>query len=574
MIAAQNPELNPKKWAAELRKKADYGDENFNRLLSTLGAADSLQAFQFIDDLEKSGNLRQYYFGARFNCLKAKVLYSKIFGSRFYQNTKSVDQDKVQAQLTDLHTKALEMAYRSEDDGLIAFVSYAYAGTTALFNETGISLMYLKNAIDLCEKNNQPVRPEHYQELALQLYRVQEYDKSIVYAHKAILGWTRSADKSKNNEVLTCLNTIALGFHRQSEFDSAMLFYNQALQLAHRLNHTVWVGIVSGNIGQIFYAQGKYDTAYALLKLDYHWSKNAGGFGDAANSLQWAARSNLAMGNRAKALSEVREAFQLLNPRPDAGYLRNTYYTATQIFRELGMYDSAFYYNHLYNKVNDSLEKMVATSSLAISKARLNDERSRYQIQNLNRDKQSEVLYRNILVAAIVLLSLFALLLVNRRRLLEKLKSTKAEQEKLRMVQEVTLAREQLRLFTENIVEKTALIEKLEAQASKKEASSAEQAIISELSKQTILTEKDWVEFKALFVKLYPGFFIKLKESFPEITGAEHRMAALSRLHLTPAQTGAILGISVNSVHKTRQRLRLRLHLPAETTLEIFLAQL
>jgi hypothetical protein len=233
----------------------------------------------------------------------------------------------------------------------------------------------------------------------------------------------------------------------------------------------------------------------------------------------------------------------------------------------LGAYDSAFYYYTLYGALNDSLEKVVATSSSSISKARLNDERSRYQIQNLNRDKRSQLVYRNIIISGIVVISLLALLLVNRRRLQEKLKSEKAEQE-------VLFAKEQLCLFTENIVEKTALIEKLEAQASKKRSSSSQQAIISELSRQTILTEKDWVEFKALFEKLYPGFFINLKESFPEITAAEHRMAALSCLHLTPSQIGAILGISVNSVHKTRQRLRLRLNLSAEKTIEDFLVQL
>ena len=123
--------------------------------------------------------------------------------------------------------------------------------------------------------------------------------------------------------------------------------------------------------------------------------KQKGYFDNAGNSLQWAARTNLALGNKAAALAEVREAFQLLKQWPDANYLRNTYYTATQIFREMGNYDSAFYYNNLWSRINDSLEKVVATSSLAISKAKLNDETSRYNIQNLNKEKRSQLLLRN-----------------------------------------------------------------------------------------------------------------------------------------------------------------------------------
>jgi len=330
----------------------------------------------------------------------------------------------------------------------------------------------------------------------------------------------------------------------------------------------VWIGIVSGNIGQIFYAQGKYDTAYALLKGDYNASKAKGLFDNAGNSLQWAARTNLALGNKATALAEVREPFQLLKQWPDANYLRNAYYTSTQIFREMGIYDSAFYYNNLWSRINDSLEKVVATSSLAISKAKLNDETSRYNIQNLNKEKRSQLLFRNIMMAGIVVLSLFVLLMVNRNRLKTKMKMEKVEREKLLMEREFRSAKEQLEMFTANIIEKTNLIEKLELQAKDKQASSEQQAMISEISGQTILTEDDWLKFRSLFEKIYPGFFIKLKEKFPDITIAEQRMAALTRLQLTAKQMASMLGISVDSVHKTRQRLRQRLRISQESSLE------
>ena len=566
-LAAQDPALDPQKWVTELSKQEYYDDENFARLILTLSGMDSLKAFQFLNELAKKGDQSQHHFGARFLCLQARVISLKNMAYRLYQNRKPVDNEKIKAQLIALHAKAMDKAYRSEDDLLVAFVSYLYSGTMVLLDETGMAVMYAKNAIELYEKLKHPVLPQQYQSLAELLYKVREYDESIRFAKKAILGWLKSKGGSNGFTTVNCTNTVALGYHRQQKYDSALFFYKEALHLAHQLKDTVWTGIVSGNMGQLFYAQGNYDTAYALLKRDYQWSKTGGWFDNAANSLQWAARTNLALGHKGAALVEVREAIQLLKLWPDDGYLRNAYYTTTQIFRALGAYDSAFYYNTLYGALNDSLEKVVATSSSSISKARLNDERSRYQIQNLNRDKRSQLVYRNIIISGIVVISLLALLLVNRRRLQEKLKSEKAEQE-------VLFAKEQLCLFTENIVEKTALIEKLEAQASKKRSSSSQQAIISELSRQTILTEKDWVEFKALFEKLYPGFFINLKESFPEITAAEHRMAALSCLHLTPSQIGAILGISVNSVHKTRQRLRLRLNLSAEKTIEDFLVQL
>src|SRR6185295_8907976 len=116
--------------------------------------------------------------------------------------------------------------------------------------------------------------------------------------------------------------------------------------------------------------------------------------------------------------------------------------------------------------------------------------------------------------------------------------------------------------------EKTNLIEKLESQVKGKQVTSEQHAIMAELSQQTILTEDDWHKFKALFEKIYPGFFRKLKERATDITLAEQRMAALTRLHLTTKQMSSMLGISVDSVHKTRQRLRQRLQIGTDESLE------
>jgi len=81
-------------------------------------------------------------------------------------------------------------------------------------------------------------------------------------------------------------------------------------------------------------------------------------------------------------------------------------------------------------------------------------------------------------------------------------------------------------------------------------------------------------KFTTLFEKIYPGFFINLKEKVNDITLAEQRMAALTRLHLTTRQIASILGISPNSVNKTRQRLRQRLNLELETNIEDIIARL
>jgi tetratricopeptide (TPR) repeat protein len=467
---------------------------------------------------------------------------------------------------------AMDQAYTSEDDHLIAQVSSWYGNSMTHFGEIGLAVMYQMNGIDLSEKVSEDIRPYDYQFLSEVLYRVREYNSSIKYARKAADAWKNS--KGDQTYTVSCINTMALGYHRQDKYDSALFYYTEALNLAKETGSKVWVGIVTGNMAQIYYAQKKYDSAYPIFLNDYKTSKDSGYYDNASNSLQWAARTNLAMGNKAAALNQVREAFALSRLWRDDGYLRNMYYTATQVFREMGNYDSAFYYNNLYASLNDSLEKVVSTSTTDIAQAKLNDEASKYHIQTFNREKKAQLVLRNMIIVGTVILLLFVLLIFNRKSLKTKMKMEKIEQEKLLMEREVASARDQLKMFTENVIEKTNLIERLEMQVKGKEITSEQHSIMSELTQKTILTEQDWYKFRSLFEKIYPAFFINLKDKFPDITVAEQRMAALTRLHLTTKQIASMLGISLDSVHKSRQRLRLRFQVGPDTNLEELVAKL
>jgi DNA-binding CsgD family transcriptional regulator len=566
-LAAQTLELNSKKLAAELSSQNPEKQELLYLIRQRLEQMDSTSAFEFLDALALAGKSEGYHFQARINCLRAMLIYLSNIDHLHKQNRKQARVDQVKKRSNALLSSAMAMAYLSEDDYLIAYVSTQYASISSQLGDIGTGVMYAKNSIDLYEQLSYTVPPYDYQFLAEILYKVREYEECAHYGIKAVNAW-KSSPKADLSNTVSSLNTVALAYHRRKMIDSALIFYKEALQLAQQTNNSVWVGIVSGNIGQILYSQGAYDSAYVLLKADYASSMAAGYYDNAANSLQWAARVNLAKGNKAAALAEVREAFQLLKLWPVAGYLRNTYLTTSQIFRKMEVYDSAFHYNSLYANLHDSLEKVVATSSLAISQAKLDNEQSHYHFQSLNKERKAELFLRNLLIAAVIICSLVALQLLNSRRLKEQLKIRQAEQEKLRMEQEVILAKERMRVFTESNVEKTNLIAKLERQANDKEAALEQQAIIAVLIQHVILTEDDWNHFKRLFEQAYPQFFTRLKNKFPDMTLAEQRLAALIRLHLTTRQMASLLGISPDSVHKSRQRLRQRLHVGRASNLE------
>ena len=571
--------LEPDQWAILLTKNKLNEVNSLGSLTQMLIEADSIRAFHFLDSLNVHANAKGYYFRIFFNMVKADFLYAKFAGYDKYKDRESIALKPIKEQLMKLYADAIDAVYHIEnDDILIGWVSFYSARKMRYFGETAWAVMYAQNGVELFEKQGYPVEPHVYTELAELLYQVKEYDECIIYAKKGIISWKkRNYDKEINHPYrykIEALNTMGNSFYKTNRYDAAQACYQQALLSATENKDTVLAGKVLGNIGRILYAQNNFDSAYFLFKSNYQNSKKDSIYNEAANASLWMARANLARENRVAALAEVREAISLLGLWPNGPYLRDTYYTLMQVFKSMKNYDSAFYYSDRYVALNDSLEKEVATSSIAISKAKLNDQTSRYKIQNLNKQKSTQLFVRNIIITAIVFLSVLALLLLNRQRLNEILKTIKIEQEKLLLENEIASAKEQMQMFTFNIIEKTNLIEKLEQQMHDNTSSAGQQETIAVLSNLTILTEQDWDRFKELFEKMYPMFFQRLKTTSPDITVAEQRMAALTRLRLTTRQMASMQGISPDSVHKTRQRLRLRIGVSAETNLEEYFASI
>lgn len=576
---AQVPEklgLDPEKWAVLFSKGQLNEVNSLGSLMKQLVEADSLQAAGFLVSLEKSNKENNHYFKTFFCMVKAGFFYAKYADYDKYKDRRTASLLPIKKELMKLYAEALDAAYQTEDQLLIGWVNFYSARRILHFGEISWAVMYAKNGVDLFEKVDYAIEPHVYTELAELLHQVREYDESISYGKKGIAAWKTGNYEEEIKEPhklkVKAYNAIGSSFYQKYNYDSAASYWQQAYRLATDNLDTVLAGKVSGNIGKIFYAQSKFDSAWILFKTGYYFNSVDSIYNEAAHASIWMAKANLAKGNKVGALSEAKEALRLLKLWPSGNYLRDTYYTLTQIYKAMGNYDSAFYYSDSYLLLNDSLEREVATSSLAISNARLESEESRYKIQKINKEKEKQLFIRNSLMAGILASSIIFLLIINRGRLKSKMALERAESEKILMEQEIQSAKEQISAFTGNIVEKTGLISLLEEQLRGKKATTEQQLLITELTQKTILTEDDWLKFKLLFDKVYPTFFQKLKKNAAEITVAEQRMAALTRLELTSKQMAAMLGISVDSVHKTRQRLRQRLQLGSDTNLEDYIA--
>ena len=167
-LPAQTADLDPEKWVTDLSKKDRSSYDSLNSLMITLEKVDSLRAFQFLDELSEKGRSKGDHFRALFNCVKARAIYNKCYYEFNRVGKTPPNIDWIRQQQLNLYSSAIDIAYRSEDEMLVAHVSYTYGSVMTAFGEIGLAVMYSKNGIDLYDKVYQSLQiSDHVRSSAL-----------------------------------------------------------------------------------------------------------------------------------------------------------------------------------------------------------------------------------------------------------------------------------------------------------------------------------------------------------------------------------------------------------------------
>lgn len=96
------------------------------------------------------------------------------------------------------------------------------------------------------------------------------------------------------------------------------------------------------------------------------------------------------------------------------------------------------------------------------------------------------------------------------------------------------------------------------------------QKIIKVIDKELDDTQ-EWEQFQRHFDSVHTNYLKKLKESFPDLTSTELKLAAYLRLNLSTKEIAQLMNISVRGVETSRYRLRKKLNIGNEVSLFDFL---
>ena len=360
-----------------------------------------------------------------------------------------------------------------------------------------------------------------------------------------------------------CLEKIGSMYAQLQDFKQSHHYFNLAMPMLKRFPQCNLAAAYS-NYSTLLGFQHRQEEALLYLDSAIAVARQKKNREIEMNFLYNSALAHNALGHEEKAMGIFEMLVKVNIENNWLNGLANAYGGMSDIFKEKGNYQAAYDYLARYHSIIDSLtgaETKLKVAELEIKYASQQKELELVKSKSALQASQRFAERQTWLIVFVLMLAVFSLW---RWRL--KTRQAKKEQSEYK---------KNLADLTQILLDKNTRILALETQSSESPAAAKPISLPSDyegdLLNQTILTDSDWSAFKSWFEKAHPGFLQRLRKSFSAITDAEERLFLFIKLNLHTKESANILGISVNSVKRTRNRLRHRLELTEEVDLEEFI---
>lgn len=199
-------------------------------------------------------------------------------------------------------------------------------------------------------------------------------------------------------------------------------------------------------------------------------------------------------------------------------------------------------------------------------------------LRQLEQEEKITNLQNIILIGSIIFLLILGFIFFKNLRA----KHT-AEKELIRKTKEIEIQKTRELLELKNrelaasalqLIEKDEFLKDLKT----KVREGGEKVKIHELNKVlrsvSVNNNKNWEEFRARFIEVNKDFYNQIFQKFPNLSQGDQKICALIKLNFSSKEMARLLGISVESVHTVRHRIRKKMQLPRSVNLEDYINSL
>lgn len=424
-----------------------------------------------------------------------------------------------------------------------------------------------------------------YFNIGVLYYELKGYEKAKPYFTKSIsLRETQPIKRALGDTY----NRLGLILRNLKQLDSAIFYYEKAGNIYQHLHYEKGYYKLLNNMGSIYTKQKNYTKALELKleSLDYYSTINNY---ESTSILHYSIAINYGkLDNYKKALYHMNASIALaekyqLNERRKRGYKRRS-----TIYYNLGLYDDAFSDQKKFISLSDSLNRINTSDKISFILKTHEDEMQKVADSLLSANEKALIskelerkkatVVRNYIIIIILFILLITLYLYNKNRLafirlkndsLEK--KVENQEEKIKVKEEVIT--DLMQDSIHQLENKKQLTSEIEHLAEKEYSKDDIKTILFSLKAETKDTDQLLLFRKAL-QKQGSDFKIQLQKKHPNLTPTEIEMAHYSLLQLTIKEIASLRGVTIDSVKKTRYRLRKKLALSRENNLFNYLSSI
>jgi hypothetical protein len=404
---------------------------------------------------------------------------------------------------------------------------------------------------------------------AYNFYNFNDYEKAISIAKEV------QPSPFEHSTITLNENLIALAFLKSGQYDSSRVWFVKALAYttAPYNESPEWQGILKGNIGYSWYLQKEYNKAIPLLEEGITITTENKIWDNVTSFSCYLADIYLQQNNTAKA-NELLQNAKAVIPNNDDDNHYKLYSGLSNYYRKIGNATQTLFYQDSMLFYKDKIATERSANKKITAEFNFELEKRKQDETLLQSETNRQKWLRNFIIGGLFAIMLLGLLYYNRQRIRHLYKQEQLLNEKLLAEEELHIATVQLNDFTKSLKIKNNLIEKFTAEIEKLQAlpcniiTPEQTETLHQIRQSAILTDDDWDGFRKNFEKVHSGFLERLKITLPDLSPAETRFMALAKLNLTNKEMAAMLGVSVDAMRTTRYRLRKKLNLSEEGSIE------
>lgn len=403
---------------------------------------------------------------------------------------------------------------------------YAKLGNLKVSND------YYKKVEDIClEHNLEYGLAITRSNRATNLVKANKFQQALELYLGAMPYFEQTRRKSAIGEQL---NLIGAAYLKMDSLRVAKKYFLQALDLNKKIEQISQMGIAYRNLGDVAFREKNYKAA-----LEHY-------------------QNSLAIAN------QISNNIEIVN---DYLKISNTY-------EKLGNIANAYNYRKVYSKMYDSIFSQENNQKINALELRYKTEKSEQEIalqkQEIalfeQKEKAANLQRIGLIAGLLTTIVLFGLIYYGIR---QKMKRNRLERERVKA--ELVFKKKELTTHALHLAKKNEVLEGLKQKAAElkktEDGGKAYQELIMTINFDQ-QDDKVWENFTRYFEAVHKDFEKLAVSKYPDISKNELRLMALIKMNLSSKEIANILNISSDGVKKARQRLRKKMQLSPEDSLE------